>query len=61
MNSSGEFDIITNMDETPCFLDMASFGTLDIKGVKAVRTRTTENEKMRFSVVYTAGIRKVGN
>ena len=61
MNSLDEFDIIVNMDETPCFLDMTLSGTLDLKGVKTVKIRTTENEKLRFSVVFTAGIRKVGN
>lgn len=59
MKSLGDFDIIMNMDETPCYFDMPSSVTFDLKGVQTVKVRTTGNEKLRFTVVLTAGVRKV--
>ena len=59
MKSLGDFDIIMNMDETPCYFDMPSSTTFDLKGVKTVKVRTTGNEKLRFTAVLTAGVRKI--
>ena len=59
LKSLGDFDIITNMDETPCYFDMPSSTTFDLKGVKTVKVRTTGNEKLRFTAVLTAVVRKI--
>eukprot|EP00795_Rhopilema_esculentum_P002477 gene2477-18139_t len=54
-----DFDIIMNMDETPCYFDMPSSTTFYLKGVKTVNIRNTGNEKLRFTTVLTAGVRKI--
>ena len=46
------------MDESRCFFDITSSATFDLRGVKTVKVTTTENEKIQFSVVLTAGVRK---
>ena len=47
------------MDEIPCYFDMPSSTTFDLKGVKTVKVRTTDNEKLRFTAVLIAGVRKI--
>ena len=59
LKSLGDFDIIMNMDETPCYFDMPSSTTFDLKGVRTVKVRTTGNEKLRFTAVFTAVVRKI--
>ena len=61
MKSYGNFEIIMNMDETPCYFDMPSSSTFDLRGVNTVKGKTTGNEKLRFTCVLTAGVRKVGD
>ena len=62
MKSFGDFEIIMNMDETPCYFDMPSSGTFHLKGVSTVmKVWTTGDEKLRFTSVLTAGVRKVGD
>ena len=54
MKSYGNFEIIMNMDETPCYFDMPSSSTFDLRGVNTVKVKTTGNEKLRFTCVLTA-------
>ena len=49
------------MDEIPCFFDMSSSATFNLKGVKTVQVRTTGTEKLRFNVVLNARVSKVDN
>ena len=44
---------IGNMDETPVYFDMPSSRSLDARGVKTVKCKTTDHEKLRFTVVLT--------
>ena len=44
-------DVICNMDETPAYFDMVSSQTLDKKGEKTIRIRTTGAEKRHLTVV----------
>ena len=55
----GNFDNIMDMDETPCYFDMSFSATFDLKGVKTVKMKSTGNEKLRFTAVLMAGVRKV--
>ena len=41
------------------YFDMPSSTTFDLKGVKTVKIRITGNEKLRFTTVLTAGVRKI--
>ena len=50
-----------NIDETPCFFDMPLTATIDFKGAKTVKVRPIGNEKLRFNVGLTVGVRKVDN
>lgn len=45
---------IANMDESPYWFDMPTNDTIDVEGVQTVRSKTTGNTKMRFTVVLTA-------
>ena len=42
-----------NMDETPMWFDLPSNTSIDFKGVKTIRSRTTGKEKLRYTVVLT--------
>ncbi|CAG8715894.1 8553_t:CDS:2 [Dentiscutata erythropus] len=48
-------------DETPVWFDMPRNSTLDFRGVREVRIRTTGNDKLRFTVVlgFTASGHKL--
>ena len=52
-------DLIINMDETPKYFDMPSNKTIDFKGMKIVTMKTTGREKLRYTVVLTAGVHKI--
>jgi len=40
-----------NMDEVPLMFDVPSNKTVDVKGAKTIMTKTSGNEKMRYTVV----------
>ena len=40
--------VIANMDETPLWFDMPHSATIDFKGVKTVKAKTTGHEKLRY-------------
>jgi hypothetical protein len=42
-----------NADETPVYFDMPSNYTVDDKGVKSILIKTSDNEKMRVTVMLT--------
>ena len=54
-----KYDLIINKDETPMYLDMPSNKTIDFMGVKTVTMKTTGQEKLRYTVVLTAGVKKI--
>ena len=56
----GEFVNLTNKDETPCYFDIPRSSTIDKKGVKTVKVKTTGVEH-RFTVALTAGVKKTEN
>lgn len=45
---------VGNMDETPFWFDLPANNSIDVQGIKTVKSKTTGNEKMRFTVVLTA-------
>jgi hypothetical protein len=49
-------EYIYNMDETPCYLDMASSKTLAFKGEKNIEGSDTGHAKTRFTVVLTVSM-----
>lgn len=61
MQSLKDYDVIMNMDETPCYFDIPRSSTFDFKGVNTVKMKTTGNGKLRFTVALTAGVKRVGN
>ena len=40
--------VVGNMDETPLWFDMPHTSTIDFKGVKTVKAKTTGHEKLRY-------------
>ena len=44
------------MDETPLYFDIPRNSTIDAKGVKTVKLKTTGYKKLRFTAVLTAGV-----
>ena len=56
-----DYEMILNMDETPCYFDLPRCSTYDFGGVNTVKVGTTGNEKMRFTAVLTAGVKKQGD
>ena len=61
MKSLKNNDVLINMDETPCYFDIPPSSSFDFKGVKTVKMKTTGHEKLRFTVVLTAGVKRVDN
>ena len=55
---NGAYQVILNMDETPMYFDLPSSHCIDFKGVKTVTMKTTGNEKLRYTVVLSAGVTK---
>ena len=53
LNGDFEYDLIANMDETPVFFDMVPSKTVDTKGKKSIRVRTTKSEKQRITAVLS--------
>ena len=53
VRSNGDFsyDMIANMDETPIFFDTVPSKTVDRKGKKSIKVRTTKSEKRRITAV----------
>ena len=60
-NCYQDYEMILNMDETPCYFDLPRSTTYDFEGVKTVKVGTTGNEKMSFTAVLTAGVQKQGD
>ena len=58
---SKDYQIILNMDETPCYFDVPRSTTYDFSGVQTVKVATTGHEKLRFTAVLTAGVQKQGD
>ena len=46
-----DYRLLGNMDETPVFFDIVPGRTVEVKGRKEVRVRTTGAEKRHFTVV----------
>ena len=55
---NGAYLVILNMDETPMYFDLPSSHCIDFKGVKTITMKTTGNEKLRYTVVLSAGVMK---
>ena len=53
MRSKNSYKIIGNMDETPVFFDMVPNSTLDVKGKKTIKIRTSGSEKRHTTVCVT--------
>lgn len=48
-NSDFSYELIANMDETPVFLDLVPSRTVDRKGKKSIRVRTTNSEERHIT------------
>ena len=46
-----DYDFVINMDETPAYFDMSPSSTIETKGNKIIKIRTTGGEKRHFTVV----------
>ena len=46
-NGDFPYELIGNMDETPIYMDMVPSKTVDVKGKKTIKVRTTKSEKNR--------------
>ena len=55
---SQEYDVILNCDETPLYFDIPSTKTIDFEGVARVHVKTTGHEKLRYTVLLTAGVQR---
>ena len=55
------YDVYLNMDETPLYFDIPRNSTIYVKGVKTVKLKTTGYEKLRITVVLTAGVQRLQN
>ena len=53
-SSALPLNAVGNMDETPFWFDLPSAETYDFKGLKTIKSRTTGNERLPFTVVLTA-------
>ena len=51
INGDFDYDLIANMDETPVYFDMVPSRTVDRKGKKSIKVRTTKSEKRRITAV----------
>ena len=51
-----DYEIIVNMDETALYFEIPSNKTFGLKGVTAVKVKTSGNETFRFICVLTAGV-----
>ena len=58
---SKDYEMILNMDETPCYFDVPRSTTYDFSGVQTVKVATTGHEKLRFTAVLTVGVQKQGD
>ena len=52
-NGDFSYEYIGNMDETPVFMDMLPNKTIDVKGKKSIRIRTTKSEKCRITAILS--------
>ena len=52
--ASADYPMILNTDESACYFDLPRTTTYDLSGVK-----TTGHDKLRYSVVLTAGVQQV--
>ena len=46
-------EINGNMDETPVYMDMVPSKTVDVKGGKTIKIRTTKSEKSRVTAALS--------
>ena len=53
VSATYECENIYNMDETPHYLDIPNRTTVDVVGKKSKETKTSGNEKKRFTVCLT--------
>ena len=51
INSSEDYTMIWNMDETGCYFDAPRSTTFDFSGVQSVKSKTTGYEKLRYTVI----------
>ena len=56
---SDEYDVLMDMDGTPMYFDLPANKTIDFEGVKSVKVTTTGHEKLRYTVLLTAGVHRV--
>ena len=61
MKNSSEFANLANLDETPSYFDIPGSTTIDKKGVQTLKVKTAKAEKIRFTVVLTARVKKTEN
>ena len=61
MESICGYNYIWNLDETSCYFDMPESSTIDTKGVQTVKVKTIDHEKLRFTAVFSAGIKITAN
>ena len=51
-NGDYPYELIANMDEMPVFLDLVPNRTVDRKGKKSIRVRTTNSEKRHIQLLF---------
>ena len=61
IRENGDFlyHLICNMDEPPVYMDMVPSKTVDVRGKKTIKVRTTKSEKNRLTAVLSCSA--VGN
>ena len=55
---SDQYDVILNCDETPMYFDLPKTRTIDFEGIQKVTVKTTGHEKLRYTVLLTAGVQR---
>ena len=54
MTRNFEMKVVGNVDETPLWFDLPSSQSFDFRGVKSTPGKTTDKEKLRYTVVLSA-------
>ena len=52
-NGDFSYQLIANMDETPVYFDLVPSKTVDMRGKKLIRVRTTKSEKKHITAVLS--------
>ena len=52
-NGDFPYQVVANMDETPVFFDLVPSKTVDVRGKKSIRVRTTKSEKKHITAVLS--------